>query len=194
VLGPVQFLGVIEVRFSFLIAVAVLLFAPPSFAQNDGTVRAKVQRVLNAYSIKSVHAAVQGTTVTLTGTVDLCSTRVLADQLASRIDGIQSVRDGIQVLGPVVPDEELSRQVKKLIADRIRKLGGFGFGSISSEVKQGVVALNGRAAPQLTIPTLTAIGKIPGVKNVLVNVEIISPANPGWKDSGLSTRAGVSTN
>jgi len=181
-------------RLRFLIAVAVLQVAAASFAQNDGAVQAKVQKALHAYSIKRVHASVQGGIVTLTGTVDLCSTRVLADQLASRIDGIQSVRDGMQVLGPVVPDEELSGQVKKLIADRIRKLGGFGFGTISSEVKHGIVTLSGQAAAELTIPTTTAVGNLPGVKNLIVNVEIVSPARPGWGDSVASMGAGVSAN
>ena len=162
-------------RSSVLIAV-IFLVSTAMFGQSDEALRASVQKALSAYSIRSIHASVEKGVVTLTGSVDLCSTRIFADQLASRMRGVQTIRDGVQVLGPVVPDEKLTRQIDKLVADRIRRLGGFGFGSISARVNHGVVTLSGYAAPQLTIPTVAAVGDIPGVKNLIVDVRLVPPA------------------
>jgi len=181
-------------RSSFLIAILMFLVPAAMFGQSDEDVQASVRKALNAYAIKSIHPSVQNGVVTLTGSVDLCGTRIFADQLASRVRGVQSIRDGVQVLGPVVPDEKLTRQINKLVADRIRKLGGFGFGSISAKVDHGVVTLSGFAATQLTIPTVAAVGDIPGVKNLIVHIELIPPIRPGLNDWGASVGTGVSSN
>ncbi len=134
-------------RLNLLLAAAVFLLSQTSFGQNDENIKVNVQKCLIAYSIKSIHASVQGGVVTLTGSVDLYSTRFLADQLTSGVPGVKSVWDRVEVLSPNVPDEELSKQVKNLIADRIRRLGGFGFGSISVNVKDGVVTLAATPLP-----------------------------------------------
>jgi osmotically-inducible protein OsmY len=181
-------------RSSFLIAVLLFLVSTALFGQSDEAIQASVRKALSAYSIKSIHPSVEKGVVTLTGSVNLCSTRIFADQLASRIRGVQSIRDGVQVLGPVVPDEKLTTQIDKLVADRIRRLGGFGFGSIAANVNHGVVTLSGYAAPQLTLPTVAAVGDIPGVKNLIVHIELIPPVRPGWDDSGALSGAGTSSN
>ena len=170
-------------RLSLLLAATVFLLSQTSFGQNDDNIEVNVQKCLIAYSIRSIHASVQGGVVTLTGSVALSSTRFLADQLASGVPGVKSIWDRVEVSGPNVPDEELSKQVKNLIADRIRRLGGFGFGSISVSVKDGVVTLSGYAAPQLAFPTKTAVGDIPGVKNLIDHVKLVPPFEPHWQSS-----------
>jgi hyperosmotically inducible periplasmic protein len=149
-------------RLRFLLAVIVGLVSQTSFGQNDENIQTNVQKVLSAYSIKSIHPSVQGGVVTLIGSVDLYRTRFLADQLTSGVPGVQSISDRVEVSGPNVPDEELTKKIKNLITDRIHKLGGFGFGSISVSVKDGVVTLSGYAAPQLKLPTTEAVGDLPG--------------------------------
>ncbi len=145
-------------RLSLLIAATVLLVSQISFGQSDEIIQTNVQKALGAYSIKSINASVQGGGVTLTGSVDLCRTKILADQLTSGIPGVKFIWDRVQVAGPNVPDNELSKQIKNLIKDRIRRLGGFGFGSISVNVKNGVVTLSGYAAAQLAYPTTQQLG------------------------------------
>jgi hyperosmotically inducible periplasmic protein len=170
-------------RLSPLLVVSVFLVSQASFGQDDENIQANVQKALSAYSIKSIHASVQGGVVTLTGSVDLCRTKILADQLTSGIHGVKSIWDRVEVSGPTVPDKELSKQIKNLITDRIRRLGGFGFGSISAHVQGGVVTLSGYAAPQLTLPTTAAVEDIPGVKNLIDHVKVVPPVEPHWQSS-----------
>jgi hyperosmotically inducible periplasmic protein len=175
-------------RLSLLLAVTVCLVSHTSFGQNDENIQANVQKVLSAYSIKSIHSSVQEGVVTLTGAVDLYRTRLLVDQLTSGVPGVKSISDRVEVLGPNVSDEELSKQIKNLITDRIRKLGGFGFGSISVNVRDGVVTLSGYAAPQLTLPTTVAVGEIPGVKNLIDHVKPVPPYSSSWETGfGMGT-------
>jgi hyperosmotically inducible periplasmic protein len=175
-------------RSRLLLAVTVCLVSQASFGQSDENIQANVQKVLSAYSIKSVHSSVHGGVVTLIGSVDLYRTRFLADQLTSGVPGVKSIWDQVEVSGPNVTDQELTRQIKNLITDRIRKLGGFGFGSISVNVKDGVVTLNGFAAPQLTLPTTEAVGDLPGVKNLIDHVKRVPPSEPHWQ-SGFGVGA-----
>jgi osmotically-inducible protein OsmY len=111
--------------------------------------------------------------------------------LTSGIPGVKSIWDRVQVAGPNVPDDELSEHIKNLIKDRIRRLGGFGFGSISVNVRNGVVTLNGYAAPQLANPTTTAVGDLPGVKDLIDHVKLVPPSELHWQ-SGFSTGGGES--
>jgi hyperosmotically inducible protein len=175
-------------RLSLLLAAAVCLVSQTSFGQNDESIQANVQKVLSAYSIRNIHSSVQGGVVTLIGSVDLYRTRFFADQLTSGVPGVKSISDRIEVSGLNVPDEELTRQIKNLIADRIRKLGGFGFGSISVNVKDGVVTLSGYSAPQLKLPTTEAVGDLPGVKNLIDHVKLVPPSEPHWQ-SGFGVGA-----
>jgi len=154
-----------------------------SFGQNDQNIQANVQKALSAYSIKSIHPSVQGGVVTLTGTVDFCRTKILADELTSGIPGVKSIWDRVEVSGPTIPDKELSKQIKNLITDRIHRLGGFGFGSISAQVHDGVVTLRGYAAPQLALPTTAAVADIPGVKNLIDHIKPVPPVEPHWQSS-----------
>ena len=170
-------------RLNLLLAATVFLLSQTSFGQSDENIQVNVQKCLSAYSIKSIHSSVQGGVVTLTGSVDLYSTRFLADQLTAGVPGVKSIWDRVQVSGPNVPDEELSKQIKNLITDRIHKLGGFGFGSISVNVKDGVVTLSGYAAPQLALPTTVAVGDIPGVKNLIDHVKLVPPSERHWQSS-----------
>ena len=179
-------------RLSLLSAATVFLVSQISFGQNDETIQTNVQKALSAYSIKSIHASVQRGLVTLTGSVDLCRTKILADELTSGVPGVKSIWDRVEVAGPNVPDNELSKQIKSLITDRIRKLGGFGFGSISAQVKDGVVTLSGYAAPQLVVPTRSAIGDIPGVKNLIDHVKLV-PAVEDHPETGFQIGAGTSS-
>jgi hyperosmotically inducible protein len=173
----------IQMRLTLLLAVSMFLGSKASFGQNDQNIQANVQKALSAYSIKSIHSSVQRGVVTLTGSVDLCRIKILADELTSGIPGVKSIWDRVEVSGPTVPDKELSKEIKNLITGRIRRLGGFGFGSISAQVHDGVVTLRGYAAPQLAFPTTAAVADIPGVKNLIDHVKPVPPVEPHWQSS-----------
>lgn len=141
-----------------------------AFAQTDEEIQAAVLKALSAYSLTSIHASVQKRSVSLTGSVNLCRDRLLAYETVSRIHGVKAIQDGIEVSGPLVPDAQLKPQIHKIIADRIRKLGDFGVGSITARVHNGAVTLSGAAAPELAAPAINAIAGVVGVKNVIDHV------------------------
>ena len=149
-------------------------------AQSDPKILADVQKALHAYSLDSIHASVQNGFVTLTGDVNLCQARVLADRTLSGIPGVIAILDRVQVTGPTFPDRQLKFQVSHIIANRSRKLGGWQYGSISAHVQDGVVTLTGRAAPQLAYPAVELVAGVPGVKNVVDHVRRITPISPDW--------------
>jgi osmotically-inducible protein OsmY len=170
-------------RLSLLLAMNLILVSQASFGQSDENIQANIQKALDAYSIRSIHPSVQDGVVTLTGSVDLCRTKILADQLTSGIRGVKSIWDRVQVSGPTVADKDLSKEIKNLITYRIHKLGGFGFGSISAQVQGGVVTLSGYAAPQLALPTAAAVADVPGVKNLIDHVKLVPPVESHTQNS-----------
>lgn len=127
------------------------------FAQSDAEIQMEAQNALRAYSLTTLVPSVQKGSVILKGTVNSCRKRLLADEVVSRIHGVRTIQDGIEVLGPSAPDWQLKTQVDKIIADRIRKLGRFGYGSIIAGVKDGAVTLSGTATPQLAEPAIDKI-------------------------------------
>lgn len=165
---------------SLTIALASIfaLNAPFLFGQSDKKTQAAVQDVLRAYSLPALNVSVQGDSVTLKGSVDSCRKRLLADQVVSRIHGVKTIQDSIEVLGPIVPDAQLKTQIDKIIKDRIRKLGGFGVGSIAAIVKDGAVTLSGSAAKELAGPAIDDIAGIVGVKNVIDHVLLVPRFDP----------------
>ena len=148
------------------------------FGQSDEAIQVAVQDVLRAYSLAALDASVQRDSVILTGSVDSCRKRLLADQVVSRIHGVKTIDDRIEVSGPSVPDAQLKTQIDKIIADRIRQLGGFGFGSMTAHVKNGAVILSGAAAKELAEPAIDDIAGIVGVKNVMDHVSRVPRFDP----------------
>jgi osmotically-inducible protein OsmY len=146
-----------------------------AFAQSAEEIQAAAQKTLRAYSLTTIQVSVQNRFVTLTGVVNLYRDRLLADETVSRIHGVETIQDGIKVGGPQVPDAQLKAEIDKIIADRIRALGTFGFGTMKAQVRDGAVTLSGSAAPQLTEPAIIAIDGTVGVRNVINLVHLVSP-------------------
>ncbi len=163
------------VALAFIFALNVTLL----FAKSDGEIQAAVQNALRAYSLAALDASVQSGAVALTGSVDSCRKRLLADRVVSRIHGVKTIQDSIEVSGPSVPDAQLKALIDKIIADRIRELGGFGYGSMTAHLKDGAVTLSGGAAKELADPTIDQIAGIAGVKNVMNHVVRVPRFEPG---------------
>jgi hyperosmotically inducible protein len=175
-----------------LLAFAFSLGLASASAQSDQELDAAVQKALRAYSLDNIHASVEHGFVTLTGTVDLCRARVLADRTLSGIRGIAAIWDRVQVSGPTVPDRELKERVTQIIADRLHKMdggglgGGLHYGSISVQVQDGAVILTGSAASQFALPAIEDVAGMPGVKNVIDHVRRVAPTSTDWDSMGAA--------
>lgn len=174
-----------------LVAFVLLLGLHSAIAQSDEVIEANAQRALKAYSITSIHLSVQHGLVTLTGSVALYRDRLLAEQTLSGIPGIKAIWDRVRVTGPAVPDGQLKAQVTRVIADRLRKLGGLGFGSISARVRDGVVTLTGTATAKLAFPVIQKISEIAGVRNVIDHVQRVPDYDSGWPNAPDTVGAGA---
>lgn len=152
-------------------------------AQSDQDIQAAVQKALHAYSLTTIESVVRNGSATLTGSVNLCTQRLLAVETAARIPGVKTIEDRIEVSGPVVSDQELKAEIHLIIADQIRKLGGFGVGSMNAHVQHGVVILSGSAAVALVEPAIDAIAGTQGVKNVINHVHRMVPYDADWRSA-----------
>ncbi|KAA6461975.1 BON domain-containing protein [Acidobacteria bacterium AB60] len=166
-----------------LLTLTLILGLSRAQGQNDERIQAAARRALHAYSLAGIQASVRNGIVALTGDVSLCRDRLLAVQMMTRIHGVKSIDDEIEVEGPSIPDEQLQSQIDRIISARIRALGGFGSGSISARLEKGVVTLSGTAAIRLADPAITAIAGISGIRNVVDRVVRVSGYDSGWQSS-----------
>jgi hyperosmotically inducible periplasmic protein len=155
------------------------------FAQSDGEIQIESQNALRAYSLSTLNVSVQGGSVILKGTVDSCRKRLLADEAVSRIHGVKTIQDRIEVSGPSIPDPQLKTQVDKIIAHRIRNRGRLGYGWIFAGVKNGVVTLSGTATPELAESAIDPIAGIAGARNVVDHVHRMVREDPRWRSNYL---------
>jgi osmotically-inducible protein OsmY len=167
--------------YAVALTLTVALSSTNAFGRSDQEIQIAVQKALRAYSLVTVHFSVQKGSVTLHGVVSSCRDRLLVDETVSRIHGVRTIQDGIEVSGPRILDARLKTQIDKIIADRIRKLGGFGFGSMTVHVQDGAVTLSGAAAPELAVPAIYTIAGTVGVKNVIDHVLRVPHYEKIWR-------------
>ncbi len=127
----------------------------------DGQIRAKVQQILereNRY--KKVKAEVEDSVVTLTGSVELDSSRRdLVDRIR-KIPHVESVENGLILDPPAMPDTELYGRVQRNLEDA-------GYRALTLKVHEGVVILEGMVADQHERKrVLDLVRRIEGVKEV----------------------------
>jgi osmotically-inducible protein OsmY len=161
----------------------VLLFAGPARAiaqngQNDGQIQADVMKALENKRFQDVKASVKNGVVTLTGTVDLYSAKLDADNRAHHRKNVKGVENQIEVAGPTVDDTTLrDKLAEKLAYDRV----GYGtilFNAFTIGVQNGVVTLGGTAyGPSDKDSAVSVVENYPGVKDVVDNIEV-APVSP----------------
>lgn len=176
------------VRCAGLLGVAgVLMFAGPSKgmaqgrssdAQIDSQIQADVTKALDNKRFKDVKVSVQNGVVTLTGTVDLYSAKLDADDRAHHRKNVKGVENQIAVAGPIVEDTTLrDKLAEKLAYDRI----GYStnaFNAFTIGVQNGTVTLGGTAyGPSDKDSALSLVENYPGVKDVVDNIEV-APVSP----------------
>ena len=174
-------------RASLLALAGALLFAVPARAtaqggsndaQNDAQIQADVMKALDNKRFKDVKASVKNGVVTLTGTVDLYSAKVDADNRAHHRKNVKGVENEIEVAGPTVDDRTLrDKLAEKLSYDRI----GYStnaFNAFTIGVQNGTVTLGGTAyGPSDKDSAISLVENYPGVKDVVDNIDV-APVSP----------------
>jgi hyperosmotically inducible periplasmic protein len=170
-------------RASLLGLVAVLIFAGAArvvaqSGSNDGQIQADVMKALDNKRFKGVKTSVHDGVVTLTGTVDLYSAKLDADNRAHHRRNVKSVENQIQVAGPTVEDTTLrDKLAERLAYDRVG-YGTTAFNSFTIGVQNGTVTLGGTAyGPSDKDSALSLVSNYPGVKDVIDNIEV-APVSP----------------
>jgi len=145
---------------------------------NDAQIQADVMKALDNKRFKDVKASVQHGVVTLTGTVDLYSAKLDADNRAHHRKNVQGVENQIQVAGPMVEDMTLrDKLAEKLAYDRVG-YGTTAFNAFTIGVENGVVTLGGTAyGPSDKDSAISLVENYPGVKDVIDNIEV-APVSP----------------
>jgi osmotically-inducible protein OsmY len=170
-------------RAGLLSLAAVLMFAGTAkgVAQsgaNDAQIQADVMKALDNKRFKDVKVSVQNGVVKLTGTVDLYSAKLDADNHAHHRKNVKGVENEIQVAGPVVEDGTLrDKLAERLAYDRVG-YGTTAFNALTIGVQNGVVTLGGTAyGPSDKDSALSLVENYPGVKDVIDNIEV-APVSP----------------
>jgi osmotically-inducible protein OsmY len=142
------------------------------FAADDSSATSAVQSKLNKQQFKDVKVDVQNGVATLSGTVSLYEYKVDADKRVHKVNGVNAVRNDIQVAGPNVSDQELQQKLgEKLAYDRV----GYGnmFNSITLQVSNGAVTLGGHARTDVDKDSaLALVSTYPGVKEVENEIQV----------------------
>jgi hyperosmotically inducible periplasmic protein len=145
---------------------------------NDAQIQVDVTKALDSKRFKDVKSSVQNGVVTLTGTVDLYSAKMDADDRAHHRKNVKGVENLIEVAGPEVDDVTLRNKLaEKLAYDRVG-YGTTAFNAFTIGVEKGVVTLGGTAyGPTDKDSALSLVENYAGVKDVIDNVEV-APVSP----------------
>ena len=161
----------------------VMLFAGPvrAMAQggpSDAQIQADVMKSLENKRFKDVKASVKNGVVILTGTVDVYSAKLDADNRAHHRKNVKGVENQIEVAGPAIDDTTLRNKLaEKLAYDRVG-YGTTAFNAFTIGVQNGVVTLGGTAyGPSDKDSAVSLVGNYPGVKDVVDNIEV-APVSP----------------
>lgn len=144
---------------------------------NDSQIQADLRRELNKNRFKDVRVSVSKGIVDLSGSVELFAYREEAGKKAHRAKDAIAVRNGIQVAGTPVSDQDLKTELaQKLAYDRV----GYGtttFNAIIVNVLDGAVRLGGHAySPTDKYSALSLVSYTPGVQDVIDEIDVDPPS------------------
>lgn len=144
----------------------------------DAQIQTDVRKALDNKRFTNVKAAVQNGIVTLTGTVDVYSSKEEADKKVHHRKNVKGVQNLITVAGPTVEDATLRDKIGEKIAyDRVG-YGTTAFNAITIGVQDGVVTLGGVAyGPVDKDSAISLAANYSGVKDVVDNIEV-APTSP----------------
>lgn len=144
---------------------------------NDAQIQAEVTKALDSKRFKDVKSSVQNGVVTLSGTVELYSAKVDADDRTHHRKNVKGVDNLIEVSGPTVDDTTLrDKLAEKLAYDRVG-YGTTAFNAFTIGVENGVVTLGGTAyGPTDKDSAISLVENYVGVKDVIDNIEVAPPS------------------
>jgi hyperosmotically inducible periplasmic protein len=145
---------------------------------NDAQIQAEVAKALDNKRFKDVKSSVQNGVVILTGSVDLYSYKLDADNRAHHRKNVKGVENEIVVAGPPIDDVTLRNKLaEKLAYDRVG-YGTTAFNAFTIGVENGVVTLGGTAyGPMDKDSAISLVENYPGVKDVIDNIDV-APVSP----------------
>lgn len=161
------------------LGIAVAVGAMAQEKGSDAQIQADVTKTLSNKRFSNVQSNVKKGMVTLTGTVDVFSTKEDADHRVHRVKGVNSVRNMIEVASSTkVSDEELRNKLaEKLAYDRVG-YGTTAFNAFTISVQGGAVTLGGVAyGPADRDSAISLVSNYPGVQDVIDNIEV-APTSP----------------
>ena len=143
----------------------------------DTRILEKIQKDLRNKKYDGITVAAHQGVVTLSGQVNLFATKLDAQKIAKKTDGVQSVQDNLVIAGPQVPDQKLQQTLLgKIQMDRV----GFGqvFDAITVQVQKGVVILGGHAVDYPSQNSAVSLAEFtPGVQDVVNKIQV-DPLSP----------------
>lgn len=154
---------------------------------DTGITMAVKMRLLTTAGIPSteINVDTEDNMVTLFGIVPTDEVKRTAEQEASRVDGVKMVHNQLQVVPSAqkkvveAKDEDITDALKTAFKDRPA------FKNISTEVKAGVVRLEGKvASPWEQLNAIRAARRVEGVRNVESRLEIDPKAAPAGDRTG----------
>ncbi len=152
-------------------------------APDDSKLQTEVQKKLKGSKFKNLQVAVQNGVAKLSGTVDVYSTKEDAEKRASKVKGLTSVVNDIQVAAGENSDQQIQDKLRKQLAyDRV----GFGnvYNAITVSVQNGVATLGGHAlGPVAKQSALNLAKNTRGVTNVVDHIQVdpVSPMDDGLR-------------
>lgn len=158
-------------------AIAILPPVAPGAAQvtrkqggrYDQQIRSAVARIVrDKAEYKKVKAEVEDSVVTLTGSVELDSTRRTLVDRVRKIAHVEAVENHLVLDPPAVPDQELYGRVQRNLADA-------GFDTLKLRVHEGAVTIEGMVADQMQRQrVIELVRRTEGVKEVDARVSFAS--------------------
>lgn len=163
---------------SCMLAVGGPLRGMAQAGDNDQQIQAEVAKALDNKRFQNVKAEVHDGIVSLTGTVEVYSTKEDADKKAHHRKNVKGVQNLIEVAGPPVEDATLRNKLaEKLAYDRVG-YGTTAFNALTIGVQDGVVTLGGVAyGPMDRDSAVSLAANYPGVKDIVDNIEV-APVSP----------------
>ena len=167
-----------RVRVLTMAAAMTLAGVAQAQADAESQAQADVTKALDKKQFADVKASVQGTMVTLTGSVPTFADKEDAERRVHKKKGIKSVDNEIDVAAGEVDDQTLRNKLaEKLTYDRVG-YGTTAFNSITISVQNGVVTLGGIAyGPVDKASAVGLVSNYKGVRDVVDDIEV-APTSP----------------
>ena len=160
-----------------LLSLSLTAQPAPTARFDDSIVTSVTQKLAEKPKYHSVHSAVEGGIVTLTGSVDLYQDKLDVAKDIGKLKNVLGVRNLVTISGPAVSDAQLEAELaRKIYYDRMGYFD-YPFNDFTLAVKDGVVILGGQSYNDWGRDSALAIvRRTAGVKEVISKVQV-SPAS-----------------